>query len=357
MPRYWALAALLVGCIISAADLCEPPNRLVLKGHCANILLGFDPSSPYDCCGDAYPNAEGRPPYNAFKPAVPIRSPDVNALQPPPKYITAAIPSPSPKQRLQEHCGQENENLLNFSMPEAEKHPWPGQYPWLIALFSNGTYLEGASLVAPGTVLTAAYLVMNRNADDIVVRAGDFDFLLRAEQFPPEERRVARIRIHENFQYQTQENNLALLYLKSPYKLRSHIAPVCSPGQGKSFEQKRCIIAGWGKRVVHPYTTFTDVQIKMDVPIVSRALCQNQLRQTRLRADYNLPESLLCAGGEKGKDACFFDGGSALLCKQDHFPYRYDLAGIFSFGLCELENMPSTFTNLGMFGDWLHQHI
>jgi len=33
-----------------------------------------------------------------------------------------------------------------------DKHPWPAQYPWLIALFSNGTYFGVASLVAPGTV-------------------------------------------------------------------------------------------------------------------------------------------------------------------------------------------------------------
>jgi len=238
-----------------------------------------------------------------------------------------------------------------------EKHPWPAQYPWLIALFSNGTYFGVASLVAPGTVLTAAHLVMNKNADDIVVRAGDFDFMLRGVQLPPDERRVNRIRIHENFQYQTVENNVALLYLKSPFKLRKHIAPICLPAQGKSFEQKRCIIAGWGKRAVHPYTQFLDIQIKMDVPIVSRTFCQNQLRQTRLRMDYNLPDSLICAGGEKAKDACFFDGGSALFCTQENFPFRYDLAGVFSFGLCELENVPSTFTNLAMFGDWLYQHL
>ncbi|XP_037708328.1 phenoloxidase-activating factor 2-like [Drosophila subpulchrella] len=332
MPRYWALGALLLGCIISAADLCEPPNRWVLKGQCANILVNAAPNEIYDCCGNAYPNANT----------------STTTRQRP-------IPTPSPKERL--NCGLENGNLLNFSRQIPEKNPWPAQYPWLIALFSNGTYLGVASLVAPGTVLTAAHLVMNRNADDIVVRAGDYDFLLRGAQFPPDERRVDRIRIHENFQYQTEENNVALLYLQSPFKLRTHIAPICLPVQDESFEQKRCIIAGWGKGVVHPYTQFLDIQIKMDVPIVSRTFCQNQLRQTRLGMEYNLPYSLICAGGEREKDACFFDGGSALFCAQNNFPSRYVLAGVFSFGLCELKNVPSTFTNLAMFGDWLYQNL
>jgi len=53
MPRYWALGVLPLGCIISAVDLCEPPNRWVLKGRCANILGNFA-NELYDCCGDAY---------------------------------------------------------------------------------------------------------------------------------------------------------------------------------------------------------------------------------------------------------------------------------------------------------------
>lgn len=43
---------------------------------------------------------------------------------------------------------------------------------------------------------------------------------------------------------------------------------------------------------------------KIDLPIVPVAQCQAVLRQTALGPTYIIHDSFICAGGEKGKDAC-----------------------------------------------------
>jgi kallikrein len=50
---------------------------------------------------------------------------------------------------------------------------------------------------------------------------------------------------------------------------------------------------------------------KVEVPIVPRALCETELRKTRLGDKFILHESFICAGGQTGgQDTCTGDGGS-----------------------------------------------
>lgn len=50
------------------------------------------------------------------------------------------------------------------------------------------------------------------------------------------------------------------------------------------------------------------------VRLVNRNKCQNALRGTRLGTRFQLHQSLTCAGGQAGVDACRGDGGSPLVC-------------------------------------------
>ena len=56
----------------------------------------------------------------------------------------------------------------------------------------------------------------------------------------------------------------------------------------------------------------------MRVPLVENQECQNLLREnTRLGPFFELDESFLCAGGQKGVDTCKGDGGSPLVCEEE----------------------------------------
>lgn len=60
-------------------------------------------------------------------------------------------------------------------------------------------------------------------------------------------------------------------------------------------------IKGWSRGPGKPI----DFLRHVDVPLVNNQICQEQLRKTNLGPKFVLdPQSFICAGGEKGNDAC-----------------------------------------------------
>lgn len=67
----------------------------------------------------------------------------------------------------------------------------------------------------------------------------------------------------------------------------------------------RCYAAGWGKGDFSANGQYQAIQKEVDLPLIDQNTCQNQLRVTRLGANFALDfTSFVCAGGESGKDAC-----------------------------------------------------
>ncbi|EDX09159.1 phenoloxidase-activating factor 2 [Drosophila simulans] len=267
----------------------------------------------------------------------------------------------SPKDNLQpdpnQVCGMSNPNGLVAPEKVPKDYSAPGQFPWVVALFSQGKFFGGGSLIAPEVVLTAASIVVGKTDTEIVVRAGEWNTGYRSEFLPSEDRPVARVVQHREFAYASGANNIALLFLATPFELKSHIRTICLPSQGKSFDQKRCLVAGWGK-VAFDAENYSNIQKKIELPMITRAQCQDQLRNTRLGVSFDLHASLICAGGEKDTGDCIGDGGSALFCPMDADPLRYEQAGIVNWGIgCREETVPAVYTNVEMFRDWIYQHM
>ncbi|XP_043640380.1 phenoloxidase-activating factor 2-like [Drosophila teissieri] len=156
--------------------------------------------------------------------------------------------------------------------PWSKEYSQDGEFPWTIALFSRGSFFGGGSLIAPRVVLTAAHLLLSKTADEIVVRAGEWDMASVDEL-----RRHEEVDRHENFEYMTGANDIAILYLDSPFALKDHIQPICLPIQ--------------------------------------------------------LASSLMCAGGDKNEDACIGDGGFSLFCSPDPIIVRFQQVGIVAWGV------------------------
>ncbi|XP_039489486.1 phenoloxidase-activating factor 2 [Drosophila santomea] len=254
-------------------------------------------------------------------------------------------------------CGLSNPNGLKSNLKVPQGLSAPGQYPWVVAIFSQEKLLGGGSLIAPGVVLTAASIVVNKAAPEMVVRAGEWNMASRSQQLPSEDRQVARVVSHREFMYRSGENNIALLFLVSPFELKPHIQTICLPSQGASFDQRRCLVAGWGMVALND-KNYSNIQKKIDLPMIDRAECQDQLRKTRLGAAFELPASLICAGGEKDKGECIGDGGSALFCPMEADPTRYEQAGIVNWGIgCRQETVPAVFTSVRLFRDWIFEHL
>jgi secreted trypsin-like serine protease len=118
----------------------------------------------------------------------------------------------------------------------------------------------------------------------------------------------------------------------------------------------------------------------IELPVVPKLECENQLRQSRLGPFFNLHPSFICAGGN-GNDACNVscisiyysiknclfsivslshqgDGGSPLACPREYGDPRYhELTGLVSWGIGCAEKWPGVYVNVARYVDWLKDWI
>jgi len=228
-----------------------------------------------------------------------------------------------------------------------------GEFPWMVSVWDKNTVQGGGALLAPNVVLTIAHKIIDSSVENLKVRAGEWDTHITAEPIAHEDLGVAAKIVHPDFDRDAAFFDAALLILKTPFKLAPHIDTICLPGIHDNFNQRRCIVTGWGKKNEDD-PDYPHLLKKIDVPIVDRTKCQRQLRRTRLSRYFELHSSFICAGGELNKDACFGDGGSPLVCPSLDNPDRYTLAGIVAWGLdCGYENVPGVYVNVQMLRPWI----
>ncbi|KAL7740911.1 hypothetical protein ACLKA6_014071 [Drosophila palustris] len=263
-------------------------------------------------------------------------------------------------------CGYSNPKGLEVTLENTVKGESQfGEFPWMISVWEtqcqnnkcSDTVQGGGSLLAPNVVLTTAHKILHISAENLMVRAGEWDTLTTAEPLLHKDRDVAEKIVHPNFDKDTGFNDVALLILKKPFKLAPNIDTICLPGKFDNFSQRRCFVMGWGKKQTDD-PDYPHLLKKIDVPFVDRARCQAQLRRTRLSRYFELHSSFVCAGGEKDKDACLGDGGSPLVCPSPADPNRYVVAGIVSWGLeCGIENVPGVYANVQMLRPWIEEQL
>ncbi|EDV57538.1 phenoloxidase-activating factor 2 [Drosophila erecta] len=255
------------------------------------------------------------------------------------------------------NCGISNPNGLDAHADVAADQAKPNQFPWTVALMQDRvTFFGAGTLVTENVVITAAHLMQGKTVNDFVIVGGAWD-LTKLFEKKIVLRAAARIVVHPGFNILTGVNNIALIVLAASFGIRPHIAPICWPTPGVSFDQERCLVAGWGQRNPHA-TTYTQKQKKIELPILSRPVCEDLLRSTRLGGSFSLDPSLLCAGGEKGRDACRGDGGSPLMCPIPGQPALYEFVGIVNSGLsCGQQNVPAFYTNISHMRPWIERHL
>uniref|UniRef100_A0A6P4EP11 Phenoloxidase-activating factor 2 n=1 Tax=Drosophila rhopaloa TaxID=1041015 RepID=A0A6P4EP11_DRORH len=250
-------------------------------------------------------------------------------------------------------CGRPNIRGVSFEVPNMDGFAQEFEFPWMVALLDTiGNYLGGGAIISPEVVITAKHVLDNITEDQLIVRAGDWDLKTNSEQFPHVDARIRSIVRHPGFDKRNGANNVALLFLRTPLKFTQHIKPICLPPDNRNFDYSRCIFSGWGKKSFDDYS-YMNVLKKVDLPIVKNNECEYQLRRF-YGNEFQLDNSLLCAGGERGKDSCKGDGGSPLACPLRENPQRYELAGIVNFGVkCGMQDVPAVYTNVAKFRKWI----
>ncbi|KMY90711.1 phenoloxidase-activating factor 2 [Drosophila simulans] len=238
-----------------------------------------------------------------------------------------------------------------------ERSNTAGLFPWVVALFYEGAYLTGGTLIGPKVILTGAHGIMHNMIEyKIEVRAGEFVMNTSNETCSYEKRVVERIVRHEGFIEWRRINNVALIFVKTPFVLNDRIGVLALPDPDASFVGRLCTVAGW-KMVSSQDQSPTRIMTSFELPVVDRKTCETQFRS--INSNWNLDSSLICAGGEIKRDICFGGEGFALFCSLgEGNTHVYEQVGIEAWCMGSgLKALPGLYTNVTMFRSWIDERI
>lgn len=228
-----------------------------------------------------------------------------------------------------------------------------GELPWQVVVLP-ASKLCGGSLVDVQWVLTAAHCVVDGSqvpvsAADVQVVAGEYD---RSQVDGTEQQRgVAQVVVHPNYDATTSDNDIALLQLTSPVVPGGSVGViplVASPANdGIVALGVLALVSGWG--VTSEGGTPADILQKVSVPVVSNATCSQAFGPA-------ITENMLCAGvAEGGKDSCQGDSGGPLVVP-DGSGWR--LAGVVSFGSgCAQPGFYGVYARVSRYTDWINTYL
>ncbi|CAH2050542.1 unnamed protein product, partial [Iphiclides podalirius] len=223
-----------------------------------------------------------------------------------------------------------------------------GAWPWQAALYRDGDFQCGATLISAQWLLSASHCFYQATEAHWVARLG----ALRRGAWPrgPWEQ-VARVRqlvLHPRYAARGFRNDIALLRVE-PVQLHARLRPAClPPPRAAPPAGRHCTVVGWGQLYEHE-RVFPDTLQEVELPVISTAECR---RRTRLLPLYRVTEDMFCAGYERGgRDACLGDSGGPLMCQEGSKWYIY---GVTSNGYgCARANRPGVYTKVSNYIDWI----
>merc|ERR1712002_325897 len=284
------------------------------------------------------------------------------------------VPPPPPKIKYSPKCGRRNQNGLGVRIQGfTESESQFGEWPHMCAILHEkpieqeagyggaepqtaNLYQCGGSLIAPGTILTAAHCVekFRQNPSQLKIRCGEWDTQNETEPYPHQDRDVEALNIHPEYDGRNLHNDFAVLFTSEEFVLASHIDTVCLPQAEELFEESTCFATGWGKDKFGSAGQYQVVLKEIDLPVVSNSECQDRLQSTRLGRKFKLHDSFICAGGVNGKDTCKGDGGSPLVCPSKYDPDTYVQAGMVAWGIgCGEDGTPGVYASVSKALCWI----
>lgn len=273
----------------------------------------------------------------------PTPRPTQRPTQPPATPPTTGGQTPQPR-----GCGANDKKSL-FRRIVGGRPADPKDWPWMAALLQkrgNDQYC-GGTLITDRHVLTAAHCMLPFSKNDIIVRLGEYDFT-KATDNNPSDFDVVDIRMHVDYDKNTQENDIALLKLDRPSTFNQFVWPICLPPAGNSFERDQGYVIGWG--TIYAGGPVSTILQEVIVPVWSQNDCNGAYPG-------KIKSTMMCAGAKAGgKDSCQGDSGGPYLL-QDFKTRRWYVAGVVSWGIgCAAANKPGVYTRVNNYLDWIRQN-
>jgi hypothetical protein len=221
-------------------------------------------------------------------------------------------------------------------------------FPWQV-YYISGSFRCGGSIIADNWILTAAHCTKNSFGTTIpvstmFVKAGATNFNSTTEG---QLYNVSEVIIHEGYDSQTLENDIALLRLEQPINIPNarpiKLVTAEDVAYGATDPGVVTWVTGWGLTRVSPEVRPVNLQ-KGQLPIVS-----NKQASTVWR---NIPSTCIMAGYQGGNpDACNGDSGGPMVVPVFG---DYKIAGIVSWG-SENCNTYGGYTSVSIMESWIRE--
>ncbi|XP_072920642.1 uncharacterized protein [Hemitrygon akajei] len=245
-------------------------------------------------------------------------------------------------------CGQVNG-------PEPHVHggrvSLPGEWPWQISLHlkKKGKFRHscGGSIISDHWIITAAHCFESAEKNKMWrIYAGITTLSDITNETPFYE--IERIIIHENFNSDTEDCDIALLKLKQAIVFNDYQMPICLPASEKQVPSgSQCWVTGWGETKAGKTS---QILLNTNVPVIDNERCQTYYSGSIIT------ENMVCAGkGDEEVDTCKRDTGGPLACKHNG---KWYLVGITSWGHgCGEEGRPEVYTRLSKLRGWVYKKV
>lgn len=248
-------------------------------------------------------------------------------------------------------CGIPHTPLTQFGRIFGGKVAAEGNFPWQI-------YFEdprgGGALIADRWILTAAH-VLEGNTDPVIYAGMHVVGQKAMENAVPLE--VEDIFIHPGWRRNAQEfrvnfdNDIALVKLKEPLRMRHTISPICLPGVTSEYTLREGVlgyISGFGRTE----RGLSAVRLRAAmIPVANMDQCRNVKPDPPAdKYAYMFTDNMICAGDGQ-RDSCQGDSGGAYAIMDPHDETRYYVAGLVSWGpKCGTYGL---YTKVANYMDWI----
>ncbi|KAG9405063.1 hypothetical protein AC1031_004165 [Aphanomyces cochlioides] len=197
----------------------------------------------------------------------------------------------------------------------------------------------GGSLIAPNVILTAAHCSIETNyAIKYAVIGSHYNGGTQYGETIAVKQQI----VHPKYNRNTNTNDFAIYILASNAKT----APVTV-----SFDTVAAstpvVVRGWG--VTQEDGSEPSVLLELGINTLTNTRC------AQLLSPYNVDSTMLCAGGQSGKDSCQGDSGGPLTVESSG---SEKLVGVVSWGLgCAQANKPGVYSRISTAKDFIQPYL